>query len=194
MLPNSSNLLPFNQQGSLSPPQYEHIQQDDPSHYSTNNGPGDSYELGHFRSHSSGSHLLAESLRSESREERPISIASTSKSFARFGSGLWENSMLVDRSLRSMAVLTSFFGFLIMVLVFVCLKAFIHRTNLTSTSVFANAEKCRAASYKIAVCYWLEGETAINADQPLGSPFADQYRRNNDSWDVEYLSTTHHGS
>lgn len=149
-----STLLPYNQIPGLSyaSPKYDPIERQRQSSYSTNNDPDEPYELERFRSYSSGQHLLAESENDEEdRKRRPSSTTSSVKGFATTGDGLWDNQMLVDRSLRSMAVLTSILALIMCALVFVCLKGFIHRQRKSSTSVYANVESCKTAGWKISV-------------------------------------------
>jgi hypothetical protein len=110
----------------------------------------DSYELERFRSYSSAQHLLPNSDASNNRT-RPGSTTTSVKGFALSGSGLWNSQMLVDRSFRSMAILTMVLAFIMTAFVFVCLKSFIHRERKTSTSIFANEESCETAGWKITV-------------------------------------------
>jgi len=125
-----STLLPYNQVPGLSyvSTQYDPIDRQRQSSYSTNKDPDEPYELERFHSYSSGKYLLAESGKDDpDSKRRPSSTTSSVKGFATTGHGLWDNQMLVDRSLRSMAVLTSVFALIMCALVFVCLKDFINR-------------------------------------------------------------------
>lgn len=149
-----STLLPYNQVPGLSPnsPQYDSIERQRQSSYSTNKDQDEPYELERFRSYSSGQYLLAGSGNDEQdSKRRPSSTFSSVKGFATTSHGLWDNQMLVDRSLRSMAVLTSVLALIMCTLVFVCLKDFIGRSRKTSTSVYAGDENCKTANWKISV-------------------------------------------
>lgn len=151
-----STLLPYNQLPTLSYPstQYDPIERQRQSDHSLNTNHGESYELTRPRSYSSGQHLLEDSGKDDDQKHtrrQPSSTFSSVKGFAVTGHGLWENQMLVDRSLRSMALLTSLLAAIMCSLVFVCLKDFNKRPNKTSTSVYAGDEDCKAANWKISV-------------------------------------------
>lgn len=150
-----STLLPYNQVPGLSYPstQYDPIERQRQSSHSLNINHEESYELERPRSYSSGQYLLADSGKDDDQisTRRPSSTFSSVKGFATTGHGLWENQMLVDRSLRSMAVLTSVLAAIMCTLVFVCLRDFIDRPNKTSTSIYADDEDCKTASWKISV-------------------------------------------
>lgn len=151
-----STLLPYNQVPGLSYPttQYDPVERQRQSDQSLNSDQEETYELTRPRSHSSGQHLLAHSGNDDDKTStrRPSSTFSSVKGFAVTGHGLWENQMLVDRSLRSMAVLTAGLAIIMCTLVFVYLKEFIERPNKTSTSVYASKEDCKSANWKISVC------------------------------------------
>lgn len=150
-----STLLPYNQVPGLSYPstQYDTIERQRQLSHSLHTEQEESYELVRPRSYSSGQYLLADSGKDDDEisTRRLSSTFSSVKGFAVTGHGLWENQMLVDRSLRSMAVLTSVLAVIMCTLVFVCLKEFIARPNKTSTSVYARNEDCKTANWKISV-------------------------------------------
>ncbi|QDS73482.1 hypothetical protein FKW77_009136 [Venturia effusa] len=152
-----STLLPYNQLPGLSYPstQYDPVDhQRQPSHSLPTEQDG-SYEMRRPRSYSSAQYLLADSANDDDQTStrRPSSTFSSVKGFAVTGHGLWENQMLVDRSLRFMAVLTSVLAVMMCTLVFVYLKDFIARPNRSSTSVYAEEEDCKSANWKISAIH-----------------------------------------
>lgn len=66
--------------------------------------------------------------------------------YARIGRGLWKDQLLVDRSLRSMALLTTVFAIAMLIVIFTNLKAFAQRPNKQSTSVGGEPQSCKAVA------------------------------------------------
>ena len=63
--------------------------------------------------------------------------------------------MLVDRSLRGMALLTSVFALGMLIVTFVWIPDYSRNENTQSTAVFAGEESCKSASAKNLVCLCL---------------------------------------
>ena len=65
--------------------------------------------------------------------------------FASRRSGWWKQQMLVDRSIRSMAALTSLFALIMTIVCIVYMRELVGRHNETSTSVGSNSgESCES--------------------------------------------------
>ena len=72
------------------------------------------------------------------------------------GGGWWWHQMLVDRSLRSMAALTSVFALMMVILSCAYLPAFVSRPNKNSTSVGGKSgENCKTMEGSNVVCLYL---------------------------------------
>lgn len=108
----------------------------------------DSFEMRSYRGDSSRSRLLSQSSIPYARDDAPYLQSEPPLDFAKAGPGLWKNQMLVDRSLRGMALLTSIFALGMMIVVFVWLPKYTQNENSESTSVFAVKESCKTASIK----------------------------------------------
>jgi hypothetical protein len=68
--------------------------------------------------------------------------------------GWWKRQMLVDRSLRSMAALTSIFAIVMIAVCAACANQFIHRGNPNSTSVGGlSGESCSNMEGRNVVCF-----------------------------------------
>ena len=68
--------------------------------------------------------------------------------------GWWNQQMLVDRSLRSMAALTAFFAIIMISLCCTYMSDFMNRSNLHSTSVGStNPKSCRSVENTNLVCH-----------------------------------------
>ena len=69
--------------------------------------------------------------------------------------GWWQDQMLFDRSIRSMAALTALYAFIMSIVCAVKLKPLINRTNVGSTSVSMGDQK---------VCGDLKGAEIVSVD------------------------------
>jgi preprotein translocase subunit SecG len=65
----------------------------------------------------------------------------------RVGRGIWKDQLLVDRSIRSMAGLTTLFAIAMIVVVACYIKIFIHRPNRTTSSVGGDSQKCSEVTH-----------------------------------------------
>ena len=108
-------------------------------------------ELEQYHADSSQTGLLSPSSNPDGIRLPSHRTSTSSRVFAKTGPGLWKNQMLVDRSLRGMALLTSIFALVMLIIVFVWLPPFIRLGNTESTSVLADEESCKASANKILV-------------------------------------------
>jgi hypothetical protein len=66
---------------------------------------------------------------------------------ARIGRGVWKDQLLVDRSLRTMAALTTIFAIAMVIAISTHMKAFLTRTNKFSSSVGWETKDCKQVTY-----------------------------------------------
>ncbi|OCL07707.1 hypothetical protein AOQ84DRAFT_246597, partial [Glonium stellatum] len=66
--------------------------------------------------------------------------------FARIGKGWWKDQQLVDRSIRSMALLTTVFAIAIVVVCIINMKLFYERPNWHSTSIGGETKSCKSVA------------------------------------------------
>ena len=66
--------------------------------------------------------------------------------FARIGKGWWKDQQLVDRSIRSMALLTAVFAIAMVIICGTNVKLFAKRPNLHSTSIGGNNKSCKSVT------------------------------------------------
>jgi hypothetical protein len=110
-----------------------------------------SYEMQPYQVEADQTRLLADASQGHyGRDDASFLTGTTeaSRDFAKSGPGLWANQMLVDRSLRGMALLTSIFALGMMIVVFVWTPDYARNRSGQSTAVFAAEESCKAASSK----------------------------------------------
>lgn len=91
--------------------------------------------------------------------------------FAKSGTGLWKNQMLVDRSIRGMALLTSFFAIGMLIIVVIWIPAYARNQNAESTAVFAAEETCKSASTKNLVCFEISTKVRSTFNNSAGRLF-----------------------
>ena len=79
--------------------------------------------------------------------------ANSENQFATEEGGWWNRQMLVDRSLRFMAALTTIFAIIMIALCCTYMSNFVNRSNRQSTSVGARKpQKCKSAGNASVVC------------------------------------------
>jgi hypothetical protein len=124
-----------------------------PSIRTTSFVSNDNVELESFTNDSDQRRLLSKSSVPFIDALPPDFLDRPSLDFAKSGTGLWKNQMLVDRSIRGMALLTSFFAISMLIIVVVWIPDYMRNENGESTSVFAAEETCKSASTKNLVCF-----------------------------------------
>ena len=111
--------------------------------------------------------------------------------------GWWSRQMLLDRSLRSMAFLMTLFALAMFVLCAAYFPDFLNRGNRRSTSVGGTkGQSCdKMESINVVSCmlplFGLMGHPSTDSHRhELGSSLVDKHIRNDDSRNVQYISTT----
>lgn len=65
----------------------------------------------------------------------------------RIGRGVWKDQLLVDRSLRSMALLMSLFAIAMIIVICVNIKAFAQRNNKFTSSIGGETQDCKTVTH-----------------------------------------------
>ena len=106
------------------------------------------FELRSYSGDSDHQRLLSKSSTPYFHETPPHFLDQAPLDFAKSGTDLWKGQMLVDRSLRGMALLTSLMAIGMLIVVFVWIPDYSRNENAESTAVFAGEESCKSASAK----------------------------------------------
>lgn len=122
--------------------------QQTPSIHAASFASTDGFELRSYTNDSAHRRLLSQPSTPYHHHDVPHFLDQPALDFAKSGTGLWKNQMLVDRSLRGMALLTSIMAIGMLIVVFVWIPDYSRNSNAQSTAVFADEESCKSASTK----------------------------------------------